>query len=59
MKETWKIVADKLKEMAPIVYKDLNEGVAQEQIDELERLTGAKLPIDFVEFYNINNGKTP
>jgi cell wall assembly regulator SMI1 len=42
MKETWEIVADKLKEMAPIVYKDLNEGATQEQIDELERLTGIK-----------------
>jgi cell wall assembly regulator SMI1 len=59
MKETWEIVADKLKEMAPIVYKDLNEGATQEQIDELERLTGVKLPIDFVEFYKIHNGQTP
>jgi cell wall assembly regulator SMI1 len=59
MKEIWKTIENKLKEMAPLVYEDLNEGATQEQIDELERVIGAKLPTDFVEFYKIHNGQTP
>jgi cell wall assembly regulator SMI1 len=45
--------------MAPLVYEDLNDGATQEQIEKLERVIGAKLPIDFVEFYKIHNGQTP
>ena len=48
MKETWKAIENKLKEIAPLVYEDLNGGATQEQIEELERVIGAKLPGDFV-----------
>ncbi|HEX6427039.1 MAG TPA: SMI1/KNR4 family protein [Niastella sp.] len=59
MKETWKAIENKLKEMAPLVYEDLNEGATQAQIEELERVIGAKLPDDFIEFYKIHNGQKP
>jgi cell wall assembly regulator SMI1 len=59
MKETWKTIENKLKEIAPLVYEDLNGGATQEQIEELERVIGAKLPGDFVEFYKVHNGQTP
>jgi len=59
MKETWKIVEDKLKEVAPLVYNDLNAGATQADIDELENVIGKKLPADFIEFYKVHNGQTP
>jgi len=59
MKETWQIVAAKLKEIAPLVYEDLNEGATQAEIDELQSLMGVKLPADLIEFYKIHNGQTP
>lgn len=59
MKETWKAVEDVLKEIAPLVYKDLHEGASQADIDELESLIGVKLPADFIEFYKVHNGQTP
>lgn len=57
MTEIWKSIESKLAEIAPDILDNLNDGVTDVEVEDLERLINVKLPIDFVEFYKIHNGQ--
>jgi cell wall assembly regulator SMI1 len=57
MTEIWKIIELKLTEIAPEILKNLNDGVTNEEVENLENIINAKLPIDFISFYKIHNGQ--
>jgi len=57
MKEIWKQIKAKLNEIAPQFLEDLGKGVEDTEVATLEKLIGAKLPSDFVEFYKVHNGQ--
>jgi cell wall assembly regulator SMI1 len=57
MKELWNRLEQWLKEQAPDVYADLNPGVSQLEIDNLEGVIGYKLPNDLRESLMIHNGQ--
>src|SRR6186713_1402197 len=58
MKEIWESIELKLKEIAPGILDNLNDGVTNGEVEDLEKLINAKLPMDFIEFYKIHNGQT-
>ena len=57
MTEIWKTIELKLTEIAPEILKSLNDGVTNEEVENLENIINAKLPIDFISFYKIHNGQ--
>ena len=58
MTEIWKSIELKLKEIAPDILGNLNNGVTDIEVENLEKLINAKLPVDFIEFYKTHNGQT-
>ena len=57
MTEIWTTIELKLTEIAPEILNNLNDGVTDEEVKNLESLLNAKLPIDFIAFYKIHNGQ--
>jgi cell wall assembly regulator SMI1 len=47
-----------LTKIAPDILDNLNEGVTDEEVENLEKTINAKLPTGFIEFYKIHNGQT-
>ena len=57
MKEIWTSIESKLKEIAPDILDNLNPGVTDGEVADLEKMVNAKLPSDFVAFFKIHNGQ--
>jgi len=57
MTEIWKSIEIKLKEIAPDILDNLNDGITDAEVADLEKLINAKMPIDFIKFYKIHNGQ--
>jgi cell wall assembly regulator SMI1 len=57
MIEIWNSIELKLTELAPEILNNLNDGVTDEEVNNLENLINAKLPKDFIAFYKIHNGQ--
>ncbi len=58
MTEIWKSIELKLTEIAPDILDNLNDGVTDGEVENLEKIINAKLPTDFTAFYKIHNGQT-
>lgn len=58
MKEIWKSFELKLADIAPDILNNLNTGVTEADVQDLENTISAKLPVDFIEFYKVHNGQT-
>jgi cell wall assembly regulator SMI1 len=59
MIEIWAAIKLKLTEIAPNMLDNLNAGVTDKEVEDLEKLIKAKLPIEFVDFCKIHNGQKP
>lgn len=57
MNSTWLMIENWLEENAPQIKESLNEGINSKEIEHVENTIGAKLPLDFLEFYKIHNGQ--
>lgn len=57
MKKIWELIELKLKEIAPDILNDLNSGVSDEEIADLEKTINVKLPDDVIAFYKVHNGQ--
>jgi cell wall assembly regulator SMI1 len=58
MKEIWKSIELVLDKIAPEIKDNLNDGVTDADVLQLEEEIKAKLPIEFVDFYKVHNGQT-
>lgn len=59
MQATWNAITSKLTEIAPQIIKELNPGITDVQLENLERKIGKKLPESFIAFYRVHNGQHP
>lgn len=57
MKECWQRFEKWLANYAPDLIEALNPGASMEEISDLEKLIGKKLPNAFIDFYLIHNGQ--
>jgi cell wall assembly regulator SMI1 len=57
MKECWQRFENWLAIYAPNLIEALNPGASVDEIDELQKVIGKKLPNDFIEFYMIHDGQ--
>lgn len=58
MKDSWDLIEQKLKQIVPETSIKLNNGVSDSDIQNLEKIIGAKLPHDFIIFYRVHNGQS-